>query len=546
MKGFYTAGNHNLSFGFERESIDVFNLFVQHVETEIDFDDRSGATLPGVFDPAIENFELGLADNINYNNAITGNTADAAAEFKYAVNTLYLQDEFDFGNGLLVTGGLRYDWYTTDDAPNENAAFLADYGFSNSQSIDGKGLIQPRLGFSWDATPSLDVRGGVGLYSGGNPNVWLSNTYQATNTTQVGVDGGDFGLEQNGGPSIFTLDYTQCESGVPTGPGYCVPTILADAVATGQGSNFEINYLDPDYDIPASWKFALGGTYTFANDLTLTADILYSVLKDSAVWIRGDIEQEGTVTGPDGGTYPNYESVREPSFVLTNSPNDAKSLVLSTGLSHSYDFGLNWSLGYAYTDAEDVHPMTSSVAFSNYVSRAFVDPQNTLASTSDYNIKHRFTALLNYEKAFFGDNMTRFSAFGMMRSGRPYSIVYNGGVSSFGIFSPDDDDGDGRNDAVPFLDGEANTLYPGFSRNDQEGSWWGKIDVKVEQEFSLPNGHVFSGFMVIDNFTNLLNDEWGILREPGFPSTCEFGERCESRVGDASRYEIRFGARYEF
>ncbi|MEM9234955.1 MAG: cell envelope biogenesis protein OmpA, partial [Pseudomonadota bacterium] len=378
-----------------------------------------------------------------------------------------------------------------------------------------------------------------GVYSGGNPNVWLSNTYQATNTVQFGADGGDFGLEQNGGPSIFTLDYGMCEDGVPQGPGYCVPQLLIDAVATGTGSNFEINYLDPDYDLPADYKFSLGGTYLLPQDFVLSADILYSVLKDSAVWIRGDLVQTGTVTGPDGGTYPDYDQAPRSarSFVLTNSSDDAKSLLLSVGLNKSHDFGLDWAVGYAYSDAEDVHPMTSSVAFSNYVNRAFVDPQDVSAARSDYNIEHRFTALANYEKEFFQNAPTRFSAFGSLNSGRPYSITYNGEVSTGDIFG-----------FTPFLDDAENTLYPGFSRNDQEGSWWGKVDIKIEQDIpvNVLGDDKASIYMVIDNFTNLLNDEWGILREVDFPATCEFGTPCESRIGDASRYEIRFGARYEF
>lgn len=539
LKGFYTHGYHNLSFGYEREDLDVFNLFVQHVQTEIDFDGSPNTA--GAFDPAIENFRLGLADNVNYNNAPSGNTAEAAADFGYAVNSVYAQDEYEFSNGLTLIGGLRYDWYTTDDAPAANAAFAADYGFSNSQTIDGKGLLQPRLGFQMDVSPELDLRGGIGLYSGGNPNVWLSNTYQATNTAQFGVDGGAYGIEQNSGPSLFTIPYTMCEAGVPTGPGWCVPTVLANAVANSEGSNFEINYLDPTYDIPRDWKMALGATYfldmeNLGGEYVVTADLLYSVLQDSAVWIRADLEQTGTIAGPDGGTYPVFTSVREPAFVLTNSSSDAKSLLLSTSISKSYDFGLDWSLGYAYSDAEDVHPMTSSVAFTNYVSRAFVDPQDVSAAPSEYNTAHRFTALMNYERAFFGDNLTKFSAFGQLSSGRPYSITYDGNVSSFDIF-----------DGTPFLDGEENTLYPGFSRNDQEGSWWGKVDIKIEQEFpGFAGGHKTSAFLIIDNFTNLLNDEWGILREPGFPATCEFGTVCESRIGDASRYEIRLGVRYDF
>ncbi len=437
LKGYYTTGNHNFSFGYEREALDVFNMFVQHVETEIDFDGNPSSG--GAFDDAIENFRLGIADNVNYNNSPTGDPNNAAADWGYEINTLYAQDEIDFGNGIVVIGGLRYDWYTTDDAPETNADFLADYGFTNGETLDGEGLLQPRLGFEWDFSDNLDLRGGVGLYSGGNPNVWLSNTYSANNVLQFGSDGGAFGLE-NGVTSLFDIDYGLCEDGVPTGPGYCVPQDMIDAVAAGEGSNFEINYLDPNFEIPSELKFAFGGTYYadapgLGGEYVLSGDILYTVAQDSAVWIRGDLEQTGTTT-VDGREYPTYSSVREAAFVLTNAKEDAKSLLVSGSISKSYDFGLDWALGYAYTDAEDVHPMTSSVAFSNYVNRAFGDPQDVSASTSDYNTKHRFTALTNYERAFFGDNMTTFSAFGQAVSGRPYSVVYGGSANGISGFNP--------------------------------------------------------------------------------------------------------------
>lgn len=540
LKGFYTTGAHNISFGYERETLDVFNLFVQHVETEIDFD--GNPSQGGAFDDAIENFRLGIADNVNYNNSPTGDPNNAAADWGYSVNTLYAQDQFDLGNGVILIGGLRYDWYTSDDAPETNADFLADYGFSNNQTLDGEGLVQPRLGFEWDVSDNLDLRGGVGLYSGGNPNVWLSNTYSANNVLQFGSDGGAFGLE-DGVTSLFDIDYGLCEDGVPTGPGYCVPQDMIDAVAAGQGSNFELNYLDPDFEIPSELKFAFGGTYyadapALGGEYVLSGDILYTIGKDSAVWIRGDLEQTGTTTGPDGRVYPTYSSVREPAFVLTNAKEEAKSLLVSGSIAKSYDFGLDWSLGYAYTDAEDVHPMTSSVAFSNYVNRAFGDPQDVSAATSDYNTKHRFTAVTNYEYAFFGDNLTKFSAFGQAVSGRPYSLVADISPNSITSFTP-------------FLEGNP-FLAAGAERNGEEGSWWGKVDIKIEQEFPGFLDHKASGFIVVDNFTNLLNDEWGILREPGFPSVCTVDvsgvptRNCESRQGDASRYEIRFGLRYEF
>jgi hypothetical protein len=57
--------------------------------------------------------------------------------------------------------------------------------------------------------------------------------------------------------------------------------------------------------------------------------------------------------------------------------------------------------------------------------------------------------------------------------------------------------------------------------------------------------HSASVFLVIDNLTNLINDEWGVLYQHNFPRTVLAGTP-ESRIGDASRYEIRFGARYVF
>ena len=544
FKGFYQLNDHAITFGYEREELDVFNLFIQHTETEIDFDRNPAVTDPtDTRDPAIVNFERGLADNVNYNNAPSGDPNDAAADWGYAVNTAYIQDEFDIGDTVSVILGVRYDWWETDDAPVTNPDFLASYGFTNGQTLDGEGLFQPRFAFTWDAKDNLAVRGGFGLYSGGDPNVWLSNNYSNNNVLQFGQDGGGFGLE-NGQTSLFDIDYTACEDGVPVGPGWCVPTVLADAVATGQGSNFEINYLDPDFEIPSEWKFALGATWYpnlatnnfLGGEYVVNADVLYSTSSNSAMVLRGDL----VPNGENAQGIPQFSSVRLPSFVLTNSNEGNRSLTASISVAKEYDNGFDWAFGYAYNDAEDVQPMTSSVAFSNYNNRAYTSPQEDILSTSDYNISHRFTILANYEKEFFGEYATTLSAFGTARSGQPYSLIRN-------------DQGVGAFSFTPFVD-PVGVLIPGAERNGEEGSWFSKVDLRLEQEFpGLRPDDRSSAFIVIDNFTNMLNDEWGILRVPDFPPTAEadpvtgqLTQRAEARIGDASLWEVRFGLRYEF
>ncbi|MBO6655544.1 MAG: carboxypeptidase regulatory-like domain-containing protein [Pseudomonadales bacterium] len=516
FRGNYQWGDHLLSFGIERDELEVFNLFIQHTETEIRFE-------------GIENFRNGFADAIYYNNAPSHNPNDAAADWGYEVTTAFIQDEFDLADNLTVVAGLRYDRWTTGDEPVVNPDFLADYGFGNNATLDGESLLQPRIGFTYFLSDAMTVRGGVGKYSGGDPNVWLSNNYSNNNVLQFGQRGRNFGYT-DGSRSLFDADvvYRDIETSAPAGagPGWGIPSELHDAVSGGTGSNFEINYLDPSFEIPSEWKFALGVTYEFENNMTVTADLLWTRGQDTAIVKRGDLEQVGT--NADG--YPQYDSVRESSFVLTNSDEGNESFGASIFLTQFYDNGMDWTVGYAYTDAEDVSPMTSSVAFSNYQNRAFFDPQEEVLSPSNYNVEHRFTGTFNWRAEWFGaENPTILSFFGQLQSGQAYSNTVPGNpIYRF----------------RPFLEGE-NVLEPGSSRNSEDGEWWFKVDMRIEQQFRLGPGQA-AAFLVVDNLTNLLNDDWGVLERANFPFTVGPGDTPESRIGDASRYEIRLGARYSF
>lgn len=515
--GNYALENgHNLTFGIEREEWEVYNLFVQHTETEIRFD-------------GIENFRNGFADAIYYNNAPSNNPLDAAADWGYDINTIFIQDEFDLVDNLTLVVGLRYDEYSSSDKPLENADFVADYGFSNSTNLDGEGLLQPRFGFTYYISNEMTLRGGFGRYSGGDPNVWLSNNFSANNVLQFGQRGRSFGYT-DGSRSLFDPDvvYVALEPGVPAGPGYGIPSELFDAVASGVGDNFELNYLDPGFDLPSEWKFALGLTYDFPTGYQVKADVIWSRGEDSAIIQRGDLERVGQTA--DG--YPIYDSVREPSFVLTNSDEGNESFGASFSVSKAYDNGMEWTFGYAYNDAEEVQPMTSSVAFSNYLNRAFFDPQEDELATSVYNIAHRFTFTFNWEAMWWGDNRTIISVYAHANEGEPYSYGFDGTADPYGF--------------TPFLDFRDNVLAPGDRRNDQEGSWWSKVDFRIEQEFPVGPLGKASAFLVIDNLTNLLNDDWGVLDKVDFPNYVERGGPEEARIGDASRYEIRFGVKYSF
>lgn len=555
----YQLNDHTLSAGFEREEFDIFNMFVQHSIGEYRFD-------------SIADFEAGTPSAIYYGNAAgTLNPRDAAAEYSYAINTIYAQDEYyHYDWDVTFTFGLRYDWYTSSDLPAENANFVERYGYSNAQNFDGNGLLQPRFGFNWRATPELEVRGGIGLYSGGNPNVWVANGYQNDGITQVQ-------LTDRSGQSLFDREIS--------GDGTPIANAPADMVEQVRNASPDsaVNTLDPDFEIPSEWKYSLGGTYTFDNGYVLNADLIYTQKKDSVIIYDASMEQTDVL--PDGRPLytPIFGDRAREDFILGNASEDGKSLAFSTSIGTTYDWGLSWALAYAYTEAEDANPMTSSVAYSNWNNYPRSDFNNPGLATSNYEIPHRFTLRATYQTEFVSGYTTTFSLVGTHNKGRPYSYTFAG--QNFGDYAYDrqllyvptgmDDPNvvfgpDFNSDAFfDFVSDAGLDKYAGgiAPRNAFYSDWWTKVDFRVEQELpAFHETHRLKAFVVVNNLTNLINDDWGVMYQAGFPQATQvvdmeligesgnyqyqfneyFAPAGQSREADPSLWEVRIGVKYDF
>ncbi|WP_288635528.1 TonB-dependent receptor [Pseudoalteromonas sp. UBA6610] len=560
VAGTYYLDQHTITAGYEFEELDVFNLFVQHTEGEYRFD-------------SIDDFEDGLADRVYYNNAAaTNDPNDAAASFSYAQHTFYVQDEYAFTDlDANITFGLRYDKYTSDDVPNFNQNFTDRYGFSNQSTFDGIDLLQPRVGFQWYATDELEVRAGVGLFSGGNPNVWLSNSYSNDGITNIGTFRSPVDLfntpNVNGGA-----------------PGFEVPQEMFDEVANtviGSGDS-ATNAVDPDFEIPSEWKYSIGATYTTENEYVISLDYLYSKKKDAAL-MRDIALQDSGETTFDGR--PLYQSIegRSGEYLLTNVSGDSgDSSVISLAVSKMFDNGVSVNFGYAYTDSDDVNPMTSSVAGSNYGNIALTDPGNPGVASSDYEIPHRFTMTLGYSHEFVDGFATRFNLYGEAYKGLPYSYTFDGSDRNFGdsnwngsrqlLYVPLENDpnvvydmsADEINAFNDFI--ASNGLERGeiTGRNAENSDWFVKFNFKVTQELpGFMDGHKGEAFFVIDNLTNLLNDDWGVLKKGPFVGASMISTTIDEQgryvysgfnennantsvQSDASLWQMRVGVRYTF
>ena len=203
-----------------------------------------------------------------------------AANFGNILHSFYLQDEIYFErNDLTLTFGLRYEKFTSDDRPVYNPTFSTANGIRNDGNIDGLDIVMPRFGFEWGATDNVRVRGGIGLYAGGNPNVWLSNAWSNDGLTnaQFRSDYFDSATVLPGMPDSLVL------SGGGR-PGYDVPQELVDAVAavTPQDANdSNIVLIDPDYKQPGQWKMALGATFDMPEwGMTADVDLIHGRMVD--------------------------------------------------------------------------------------------------------------------------------------------------------------------------------------------------------------------------------------------------------------------------
>ena len=630
LAGSWMLGDHTISAGYELEEYDIFNLFIQHSvggeyrfdESRTDFNDNPvGCSRTGDPDGCIDQFENFSPDDIYYGNTPSLNPLDGAPTFKYGTNTVYLQDEFFLSQAdVTIVAGLRYDWYTSDDVPRENANFIARTGFSNATNFDGESLIQPRLGFTWGVSETLSVRGGVGLYSGGNPNVWLSNAYSNDGFSVIQAresSVSDLVEDLNLDPlnNLTTIPLGVDGSGSPI---YDAPQEIINFIQSqGQSGNSGVNGVDPNFKIPSNWKFSLGGTWMFdagplGEGYVLNGDVVFSRAEDSAlyrddtliqfseapdgrpVYFQGDKSVAGCASDPFGnvgGCRRQFTS----DFVLGNvSGDDAETLSISATLSKKHDWGLSWTFGYAFTESDDVSPMTSSVAFSNWVLAGVADYNNPDLARSNYEIPHRFILRMSYEKDFFGDNTTRFSLFGQSNEGRPYSFTFDDQEMfiSQGFFFGSDDRSllymptgpsdplvvfdPGFDQAAFFAYAAANGLT-GFGggivpRNSIQSDWWTKFDLRVSQELpGFGEEHHANVYFTIENLGNLLNDDWGVLYERDFPRTAPIVEasyidvngtandhsddlysfdafipQSQSRSATASLWAMRVGFNYNF
>lgn len=607
--GTYRAdGGHRFSFGYERENIEVFNLFVQFANAEYEF-----ATLA--------DFQAGRASSIGYQSAASNDKNDGAAAFGYALNTLFAQDEWDITPNLTVNLGVRYDWYESDDRPQANPLFEGTYGFRSDTNIDGISVLQPRFGFNWQASDSLTVYGGIGRFQGGSPNVWVSNNY-----TNTGNLLGIFQCRRAGFVGQFASSFPVCSAeelaALDNVDGFNPAQIAQDRVTASAGlGTGTINVIDPTFKTPSIWKTSLGAVKDFdlsrwglGEGWNVRAEYIHSEVDAGVGWVDLNYERQRTELAPDGR--PTFFGPVTPApgqsagaaasqgvLMLTNfdgGQTDQASISLSKDWYDGWAQGLGFNLSYTYLDSTEQNPGTSSVAQSNFRQVAVINPNSPEVADSNYEIEHATKLNVSYQRAFFGDYLTRFNLFAQRRSGLNFSYAFATGVNQLfgesvtdqrGLLYVPQTDGSGQVTATSdpivrygptfdlaafndFLQRTGLIEYAGqiSPRNAFKSPDVNTVDLHIEQELPafFPGGARISAYAVVENLGNMLNNEWGVLQQQGFPfystdvvalncarQTCSSGagnfyqynqlsQDTANSFSGASVWQVKFGVRYKF
>ena len=380
----WLMGNHTITVGTHNELFTFSNLFL---------DAAFGAWT----------FNSLAAFEANTPNAYAvgfSNTNRDDVEFDVVQYGLYAGDQWRMSDTFTVSGGLRVDIPTFPDTPSRNVLLDDALGIDTSDAPERMVLWQPRLGFNWSPGGNQQVRGGIGIFAGRTPYVWMSNNYQNS-----GVEFSNLSTT-SGGPAFD-----------PNGP----------APRTSASFTPRIHAIDPDFEFPQVLRTTLAYDRELPWGVFATVEGVWSQAVKDAYYTNENLVQVGTL--PDGRPrFARRDSRIDAVYMLQNT-SEGEELNFSTQLRKRFDMGLDIRAQYAWGQSESLADLTSSRAISNYRFSPQVDPTNPQVNTSMFEIEHRGLLSATYNFAT-GPVNHDIGLFYNVQSGAPITYIFNTDINS--------------------------------------------------------------------------------------------------------------------
>ncbi len=549
----YSFSDHDLKFGADFDKAIYRDLFAQYYTGRYAF-------------ASVAAFVAGTPNYIRYQQPIPGySISDADYYYSYIDTGLLLQDTWKPTARLTIVAGLRFDHPDFPTAPILLPAFQTAFGIPSNSTGSGNSTLAPRVGFNYQLPTKLKIqmRGGVGLFQGTNPAVWIGNSYGTTGLLNSVIVGSSTSSTTN--PPLGA-PYTPFNPS----PGY-VQTLPPPATPTPN-----IALTDPNFKTPTSWKSNLAFDTTLPWwGLVTTVEANFIQAKEALYYVNLNLLQNALVpTNPDGRI--RYSGA---TGIHTNFSNSVLELTnTDKGASQAYTFQIAkpmkndwaWSIGYTHTHATEVQPLISSVASSNYTNRSVINPNDNVARTSAYVTPDKYVASITRAFRFFSSegSTTRLSAVFRAQTGHAFSSVFFGDVNNDGqsgndafyvpagpndpkvVWSTSPSDPTGSIQAANFwqyVNGTILKKYEGqiMTPNNSYNSWQKTIDLSLEQDIPLDFHNMkLSLFVDCLNFANIFKKSWGVVTGQDFANGYSGYNRpiASATVNGAGQYVYTFNS----
>ena len=539
-----TLGKHALKFGVDYEYNDVYNAFIQNT-----FGNYTYATLNDFLTNARpQAYQYGFSQIDNGK----GDATDAAAKFKIAKGSLFLNDEVRPSDNLTLSYGIRADYYKflskpwADDYTNNVAIpkFAQYYDLQGAQSgLTPKVPIafSPRFGFTYKIPEeNLIVRGGVGIFTGRIPLVWPGGLY---NNNGIFVGGYSANATQ-----LNTVRFR------PDPNNQWTPAQVGAGVTKGP-----LNLVAAEFSTPKLFRTSIALDKKFGNGWSGTLEGIFSKNLNEIYYTNVNLLPPMGVSNGVGSrnVYPTANLGRIPLNADGSNPYDNAVLLSNnkgkTGYSYSFTLtaskrtntGFAFDVNYTFGNAVAVNDGTSSVNYSQWRFMETVNGRNYITrSNSDFGAGHRIFTYVSKKFEYAKKTLaTTITLAYTGQSGSPMSYTYAGGPVR------DHNNGTGETNDLIFIPTQAQLAAMSFATNTISGVTYsaqqqkdafeafiqsnpylrnnrGKfaerngsrtpftniVDLKIAQDFNIKVGAKRYQFQLtydVFNFGNMINRTWG-------------------------------------
>lgn len=585
-------GNHTVTFGTHNEFYRMYNVYAQNATGGWSFN-------------SIEDFMNNDANTFRYtyyNNDDLDEKGNWGAKFGAAQFGFYLQDEWRANDKFTWTYGLRLDIPVMFKKPSVNKEFneseqAQKYGVATGDIASGRVLLSPRMGFRWyaDEDHNILLRGGLGLFTGRVPFVWMSNQYSNSGVDQVSV-------------TAYRPSNPDEVNKIPA----LGSQIDAESVkAMGfKASSATINVVDKKFKYPQVFRINAAADFNLGNGWQATLEALYSKTFNNMYVQNIDYEDSGLKFYAAGSNMANAENTNivyknttsYSDIIYLKNTNKGYSYSLTAQLRKSFAFGLTLDAAYTFGHSYSVYDGTSSVALSNWKYNYARETNNPELAVSSFDVPHRIIASANYnvrygKKSRWGTNLALIYE---GHSGQAYSLYYFFDKSLPHGSQSINGDGYNGNDLlyIPNTVEVANmnwkseadkNNFENFILSDKylrenRGKWSernklrmpfeSQFDFSLSQDFiyNLKRGGKITLMWTVMNVANLLNKDWGKYyrnvyafapltvtgvtevkktvngeeKVVGYDPTYSYYENTKSLDDYFSRWRMQFGVRITF